>query len=108
MNVGARPAAAPALLPVTRTTVALLALLAAAAYAAFVGSGAAGSRVVYALLGAVALFPVDRVAGLWRLVTDRRPAPAHYGTAAALDPREGHAEPPDLHLVGRILERRRL
>ena len=99
---------ASAAMPVTRTSVALLALLAALAYATFIGIGGAGSRTVYVLLGALALFPIDRVAGLWRLVTDRRPAPAYYGTAAALDPREGHAEPPDLHLVGRIVERRRL
>jgi len=95
-------------MPVTRITVALLALLAVLAYAAFVGISGAGSRLFYVLLGALALFPIDRLAGLWRMVTDQRPAPAHYGTAAALDPREGHAEPPDLHLVGRILERRRL
>jgi len=98
----------PVALPITRTTVALLALLTALAYAAFIGIGGAGSRTIYVLLGALALFPVDRFAALWRMVTDRRPVPAYYGTAAALDPREGHAEPADLHLVGRILERRRL
>lgn len=95
-------------MPVTRVTVALAALLVALAYAAFIGIGGAGSRIVYVLLGTLALFPIDRAAALWRLLSDRRPAPAHYGTAAALDPREGHAEPPDLHLVGRIMERRRL
>ena len=83
-------------------------MLAALAHALLAGIDGAGSRIVYGLLGAVALFPIDRVAALWRWAIDRRPAPAHYGTAAALDPREGHAEPPDLHLVGRILERRRL
>lgn len=100
--------ATSAAMPVTRMSVAVLALLAVVAYAAFVGIGGAGSPTIYVLLGALALFPIDRLAGLWRMVTDQRPAPAHYGTAAALDPREGHAEPPDLHLVGRILERRRL
>lgn len=95
-------------LPVTRSCIVALALLAALAHALFVGIGGSGSRVIYGLLGAIALFPIDRVAALWRWTTDHRPAPAHYGTAAALDPREGHAEPPDLHLVGRILERRRL
>jgi len=95
-------------MPVTRTVVLLLALLAALAYAVFIGIGGAGSRTIYVLLGALAVFPIDRAAALWRMITDRRPAPAYYGTAAALDPREGHAEPPDLHLVGRIMERRRL
>lgn len=95
-------------MPVTRTTVTSLALLAALFCALFVGIGAPGSRTIYILLGALALFPIDRVAALWRWVTDRRPVAAHYGTASALDPREGHVEPPDLHLVGRIVERRRL
>lgn len=106
MRLGA-PAATR--MPVTRACVALLAMLGVLAQAAFVGSaGGLASRVIYVLLGALALFPVDRIAGLWRFVTDRRPAPAYYGTAAALDPREGHEEPADLHLVGRIMERRRL
>lgn len=95
-------------LPATRLCVVALALLAALAHALFIGIGGSGSRVTYALLGAVALFPIEHVAALWRWVTDCRPAPAHYGTAAALDPREGHTVPPDLHLVGRIVERRRL
>ncbi len=110
--MSARPSSPSSVpLPVTRLCIAALALLTALAYALFVGIGGIddlGSRVIYGLLGTVALFPIERVAALWRWLTDRRPAPSHYGTAAALDPREGHTVPPDLHLVGRIVERRRL
>jgi hypothetical protein len=96
-------------LPVTRRVVAAAAILLLLAQLAFVGSaGGAWSRAAYVVLALLACFPFDRVAALWRWLTDRRPAPDHFGTGAALDPREGHAETEDLHLVGRILERRRL
>ena len=96
-------------MPVTRKATAAVATLLLVAHLLFVGSaGGTGSKVAYGLLAMVALFPIDYVAGLWRLLSDKRPAPASYGTAAALDPREGHAELPELHLIGRVIERRRL
>jgi hypothetical protein len=96
-------------MPVTRGVVAAVALLLLLAQAAFIGSaGGTWSRLCYVVLALLACFPFDRLAGLWRWLTDRRPLPDHFGTAAALDPREGHVETADLHLVGRIIERRRL
>ena len=96
-------------MPVTRQSTAALALILLLTNAMFVGmGGGAWSKTVYALLGLLAAFPIDHVAGLWRFLTDRRPEPAYFGTAAALDPREGHVETPDLHLIGRVLERRKL
>jgi hypothetical protein len=96
-------------MPVTRRATAACASLLVLANAMFVGaSGGLWSKVVYAVLGLLAVFPVDYLPGLWRLLTDRRPVAADYGTAAALDPREGHVETPDLHLIGRVLERRKL
>ena len=96
-------------MPVTRSSAAAVALILLLTNAGFVGMEAGGwSKTVYALLGVLAVFPIDHVAGLWRFLTDRRPEPANFGTAAALDPREGHVETPDLHLIGRVLERRKL
>lgn len=96
-------------MPVTRKTAAAGAALLIFANMLFVGiAGGGWSKFVYGLLALVALFPIDRLAGLWRLLTDKRPSPAYFGTAATLDPREGHPELPELHLIGRVIERRKL
>lgn len=96
-------------MPVTRKAAAAAAILMLVTNILFVGiAGGSWSKFAYGLLALVALFPIDRMAGLWRLLSDTRPPPANFGTAAALDPREGHAELPELHLIGRVIERRKL
>lgn len=96
-------------MPITRRAVAIGAVLLFLANLLFLGiAGGIWSKFLYALLALVALFPIDHAAGLWRLFSDTRPAPANHGTAITLDPREGHAESAESHLIGRVIERRRL
>lgn len=95
-------------MPTTRRAAAALALVLWVTNALLVGqSGGGCSASINVLCGLLLAFPLDRCAGLFRLFIDRRPPPAHFGTACALDPRDGHVESPDLHLIGRVLERRR-